>query len=412
MSIVITLQPELDSLNAVYRPIVYRCAARISGATSLVYVPPVVYCDIYVNTIYYKTLSKTQYDTNNGFEPVFEFDIQDAIQEIMEYNLPEIDGSNVLEFTNTIKKVSVKFRNAKYDSNGFIASEQTEPIQGTSNSDPVSGGGVESYLCYVVNATIQHEEEQTFPLYLDSYKTGAWDDEDLPMTRRPKIMKLCRTDSSYFPIVTAKDIECLFLYYKLKGDIDFRVEHYCYPAETLNKLIITDVVKTTGSNFNIFFASNFTLSLIKAQVSIDGVNWSVQTTSPNLNSPYSRIISLGTNFYVRLSDTNGSIINYSNVYHYIENSSTPPGNGEENPDLDPLVNYNIINLNKNTTSSNACNISGANAQTKYIDSNNFSSASKLFNDIHGNSYASVGWYTNGGISRHWSGTSFDDIIVC
>lgn len=83
------------------------------------------------------------------------------------------------------------------------------------------------------------------------------------------------------------------------------------------QLTITNVVATPligANNFDIVFNSNFTLTQIKAQVSIDGINWSTPTTAPNTNSPYNRIISIGGSFYVRIYDNATNII-YSNIYY-------------------------------------------------------------------------------------------------
>lgn len=246
MPITISYQNNNDSLNVAYRPVVFRCKARISGATPLNYIPPVVYCDVYINGIYYKSLSKTTFINNDLVAPEYEFDVQDAIQEIMSYNLPAIDGSNVLSLTKTVKKVFVKFRNAKYDVNGFITSEQLPPIQGTSTSAPVSGNGFQSNEIYVFNATLQHEDVQDFATFLDNFKTGFWDGNSYPLTKRPKKMKLCNDDSSYFPIATAKTISCLELNYRNKNSNVFQSANYCYPVfiytmnTPLSKAIIYD----------------------------------------------------------------------------------------------------------------------------------------------------------------------------
>ncbi len=230
MAITISYQKNNDSLNVAYRPVVFRCKARISGATATNYIPPVVYCDVYINGIYYKSLSKTTFINNDLIAPEYEFDVQDAIQEVMSYNLPAIDGSNILYLTKTVKKVFVKFRNAKYDANGFITSEQLAPIQGTSSSIPVAGYGVQSNEMFVFNATLQHEDVQDFATFCDNFKTGFWDANSYPLTKRPKKMKLCNDDSSYFPIATGKTISCLELNYRNKNANVFQSASYCYPV--------------------------------------------------------------------------------------------------------------------------------------------------------------------------------------
>lgn len=59
-------QPATNSLNAAYQPIVLRVQATSATNDPI---PPVVYCDIYVNGVFYRSLSNTQYaqlnDTNS-----------------------------------------------------------------------------------------------------------------------------------------------------------------------------------------------------------------------------------------------------------------------------------------------------------------------------------------------------------
>lgn len=243
----ITYQKANNSINAAYRPIVYRCTATISGASINNYIPPVVYCDIYLNKVYYKTISKKQFIFNNGTDPEYEFDIQDAVQEVLSYNLPLINGDVPIQFTKSIAQVYVKFRNAKFDVNGFIESEQLEPIQGTSSSSPVSGEGIQSNEIIVTNSTIQHEDNQEFALFLNNYKTNSWDENSYPLTRRPKNFKLTKNDSSYFPILTNRTVSCIGLYYKLKNSDDFNSVSYCYENCAVT---ISDV------NYNGFFVGN------------------------------------------------------------------------------------------------------------------------------------------------------------
>ena len=323
-NIVITYQAGVDSLNVAYRPIIFRCTATITGATPTNYIPPVVYCDIYLNGIYYKSLGKTQYINNNGITPEYEFDIQDALQEVMSYNLPDIDGSAILDVNKTFKKVFIKFRNAKLDANGFITSEQLVPIQGTSSNIPVAGDGIQSNEIYVYNATLQHEDEQDFQTFLDNYKTGIWNGNSFPLTRRPKKMKLCKTDSSYFPIISSSQIACIELNYRNKNSNTFQTAQYCYPIPVTPVLTILNVVNNGGvQNYDIYFSWNFPLTNVYSEVSSDGINWSTPILLAGTTSPRNRVISLGgSNFYVRLSNVdpnNGTI--YSNIYHYVGSGS-------------------------------------------------------------------------------------------
>lgn len=252
----ITYNPAEGSLNAAYRPIVFRCTARITGATITNYRPPIVYCDIYVNTVYYKTLSKTQPISDNGTDPEYEFDIQDVMQEVMAFNLPQMDGSAILTLTKTIKEVKVKFRNAKIDSSGFLSSEQIAPVQSTSSTGAIPGAGRESVSIYVLNSTLQHEDNQNLEAFLNGWKTGTWNSISFPLTKRPEVFKLCKGDSSYFPIVSESDIDTICLNYKLKGGTYttscLRVGAQCDPIAGL-------AVKSVQNNSNGNQSFNFSI---------------------------------------------------------------------------------------------------------------------------------------------------------
>ena len=200
----ITYQNNSEAIVSAYRPIIYRCKANNPyEAVSQGSQPQTVFCDIYVDDIYYKSLWKSHpiYDDEIEFE--YEFDIQDAIQEVLTYNLPPIANMNIIEYKNTIKKVFVKFRNT-FLVEGFIHSEQSEQIQGTLNTESFSGGGKKSNSIYVLNILIQHEDKLNVEEYLKDFKTGIWKNNTFPLTKRPKINKLCKDDSSFFPIITSE----------------------------------------------------------------------------------------------------------------------------------------------------------------------------------------------------------------
>lgn len=206
----ITYQP-VNALNSAYRPIVFKCKAT-TGAVNRIC--PVVYCDIYVNDVYFKTLSKTQFSTDDGVSAEYEFDIQDAMQELMEFQIPKVNGTTLEEYPQAIKSVYVKFRNAILDPKGFTISEQQAPIMATSSSPAVSGEGTRSANVIIVNILVQHEENQNVPQLLSSYKTGVWKNDSFPLTKRPRIYQLCKKDSSHFPIMTDSKIQKICVRYK------------------------------------------------------------------------------------------------------------------------------------------------------------------------------------------------------
>jgi putative hemolysin len=55
----ILIQPDASSINSAYRPIILRVLASSNNIG--VPNPPVVYCDIYINGTFYKTITRTQY---------------------------------------------------------------------------------------------------------------------------------------------------------------------------------------------------------------------------------------------------------------------------------------------------------------------------------------------------------------
>lgn len=222
----ITYQPE-GAIHSAYRPIVFRCKAvtGLFGDSA----PPVVYCDVYVNSYYYKTLSKTQF-INDDDAPEYEFDLQDVLQERMEYDIPVADGSKVEAFYGGVKNVFVRFRNAKIDANGFTVSEQVSPVMATSSSPAQAGAGKQSASIVVVNTLIQHEENMSLTSLLNSYKTGAWDVNSYPLTRRPKDHILGLNDSSHFPILTDKTVSTLCLVYTTH----FSTSTFCVEADVVD----------------------------------------------------------------------------------------------------------------------------------------------------------------------------------
>ncbi|WP_428067402.1 hypothetical protein [Chryseobacterium gambrini] len=240
----VTYQPNSYSLNAAYIPIVFRCKAKIPNATTQNYICPVVYCDIYVEGIYYKSLSRSQYISDDGIAPEYEFDIQDAIQELMDYNLPKMEGDIIEEFKKTIKKIFVKFRNSYTDANGFNISEQLSPVQGTSSTLPTAGGGTISNEIYILNSVIQHEENQNLDQLLNSYKTGIWGNA-FPLTKRPKDFKICKSDSSHFPIVSAIKPVQICIKATLKSgqivDICSEILDPCPKLQSIQYTIIKDI---------------------------------------------------------------------------------------------------------------------------------------------------------------------------
>lgn len=202
-------QPATDSIYASYRPIVFTVNA---SNTDLSAVPPVVYCDIYFGGVYYKTISKTQYSLLHDGDTDWVFDIQDACQEKIDKYIAPNGSDDMINVIEAIKSVFCRFRSSGYDSNGFILSEDAVPIQGTGSTPPVSGTGTQSNTLFVINATIQHGENQSLLTHLRSLPAvdGSWDDNTYPLTRRSEYgVRICIGDSDFFAILSQTEPSCI-----------------------------------------------------------------------------------------------------------------------------------------------------------------------------------------------------------
>lgn len=180
--------------------------------------PQVVYCDVYFGGVYYKTFSKTQpkFKYLNGSMD-FEFDIQDAAQEYLTKFIPD-NGSNTL-VQKPLTQVFCRYRSSTTDGNGFNVPEGAVPVQETGTIPPTAGGGTQGNTFYVVNAILQHTDNQDLETHLSAYKIGFWDAQAYPLTHRPNGYRVCPGDSDTYPLIWlgTLNLKCLGLEYKLKG---------------------------------------------------------------------------------------------------------------------------------------------------------------------------------------------------
>jgi len=219
-------QPSANALKAAYRPIVFVVrASRTDGNAK----PPIVYCDIYIDDVFYKTQERTIYKTLNSTNSDWQFDIMDAVQEVLSSTIQQNGGSAIVKDSLAMRSVYCKFRSSGYDVNSFITSEGTAPVQGTGTVNPVAGTGTQSNSFFGVISTLQHEQNQDAATHLGYYKTGTWDANVFPLTHRKPGYKVCKGDSDYFPIVnlSSKDPLCLKLFYKKRGDAAYSSVQQC-----------------------------------------------------------------------------------------------------------------------------------------------------------------------------------------
>ncbi|MEJ7831176.1 MAG: hypothetical protein WKF91_23420 [Segetibacter sp.] len=231
-------QPASSSINAAYRPVELTVRATANNGTPK---PPVVYCDIYINSFFYKTLSKSQYTTLNATNSDWTFDIQDACQEYLRVFLATNGGNLILNAAPAACGVNCLFRSSMINSNGFIESDGSEPIQATGNSSSVAGTGTSSNVFFVINSTLQHEDNQDLAAHLNAVKTGTWGAGYYPLTHRPARYKICRNDSDYFQVIAttnALTISKLRLNYRFIGQTTYRQS-------------VSNIVQTSGIVFYI-----------------------------------------------------------------------------------------------------------------------------------------------------------------
>lgn len=213
-------QPSTNSIKAAYRPVIIRVSATRTDANPR---PPVVYCDIYFNDVFYKTLSKSKNILLNISDSEWQFDIQDAAQEYLGKFLGENGETTVVEATPIITKAFCKIRSSGYDSDGFIVTENTAPIQGTGDTPPTSGTGTQTNTFYIVNATLQHEDNQELEDHLETFKNGTWAADAWPLSHRPNHYHICPQDSDMFPIINGGEaaLMSLVLHYQPCGETDY-----------------------------------------------------------------------------------------------------------------------------------------------------------------------------------------------
>lgn len=220
----IVLQPTANALLVAYKPIEFR--GQIDTSTDDC---PVMYCDIYINGIYYKSHSKTiPYASGAGYK-VFQFDIEDALQEYLTKYIAPCGGATAYQHTNGMASVYCKLRETIINADGFIEIVGTAPIQGTVETPPVAGDGSQSNTFYVVNATIQQKEVQNLTQHLNAYKTGTWSIDKYPLTHRLPSCLIKLYQSDYYPIlhVNSLGIICFVLNYRLKNDTVWNTINSC-----------------------------------------------------------------------------------------------------------------------------------------------------------------------------------------
>lgn len=245
-AITIPYQPASGHLLAAYRPLILKVVATATGGDPL---PPYVVCDIYIEDVYYKSILRTAAESQDEAGSTWQFDIQDALQEYLAPDIAQIDNNNVLQAPHMSAKVFCRFRSSDIDGDGFTVEEATKPVQATRTTEAVSGTGLQSNTFWVINAALQHEDNQNLVSHLNAYKQGVWDDNAFPLTHRNRYF-FCPGDSDHFPFAFRGDCISadMVLNYRLRGDTAFQ--------------------QATAINVNVCAAIGFTVGVTANQVQV------------------------------------------------------------------------------------------------------------------------------------------------
>lgn len=255
-------QPGSFSINAAYRPVIVRVAAADTNGQIF---PPVVYCDIYFNGIFYKTIAKTLYDKADTYDSEWQFDMQDAAQEYLQNIVTANGGTSILLHPEAFTECYCMLRSSVIDANGFLVPEGTAPVQGTGSNQPVAGsGGTNTNTFFILNCVLQHEDNQDLATHLNSYKSNTWQPLCYPLSHRPNIY-IDIDKSDYFPLFisglgnTPNDTDSLTnpivaLRYKYFGQTHFHLQTKQLAVNNLKGLLN---IPAGTKNLSVLFGFSF-----------------------------------------------------------------------------------------------------------------------------------------------------------
>lgn len=270
-------QPELNSLHAAYRAILSRVVVdNISDYTP----PAIVYCDIYINGIFYKTITRTFTATTIKESSEYVFDIQDALQEYLDKRDTPINGGTTIQNIENLCKVYCKYRSSTYSPAGFIVPEGLVPQQGTSDSPAIPGGGVQSNSFYVINAVLQHSDNQNISNHLEYFKNKTWSSSAKPATHRPKKVGILIDQSDYFPIIvpdSACPAKIRFRYKYHDQNLEHTVDSNITPICNVNVINITSSQVPSSTEVTISWQTTDIVS--SCQYRIDNGVWITSTSN-------------------------------------------------------------------------------------------------------------------------------------
>ena len=168
------IDPYADKVISAYSPIIY--SIQDDGLSGLGGVPPVIYCDVYFNGTYYKTLTSTSPFAPIGVVSIWQIDISGLAQEYIQTLIPDITTSlpqTVYSPGFTAYGATTAYIKARYstvDAYGVITPSGTPPVQATMDSSAIAGSGYVTGTCVIANAAQQVTDLMNFEDQLKAFR--------------------------------------------------------------------------------------------------------------------------------------------------------------------------------------------------------------------------------------------------
>lgn len=198
-----------------YRPI--NVITMDNGATGI---PPEVYCDVYFDGVYYKTLSSNVPTTVLSGTSFWTFDLSGLAQEYIKTNVYDITLNTLTQIYGPSTKYGqvltwFKIRISTQDSYGVITPGGPLPVQATFNTAAAAGGGYTSdQQWYTVNATLQVQDSMGLEWMFKAFRvSGVYDPSGHHVNGLYKAYQLSYLTKGYsyindygqMPIITANN---------------------------------------------------------------------------------------------------------------------------------------------------------------------------------------------------------------
>lgn len=283
MGLTIRNQPESGKILAAYQQILIN-----AEITANIFPPitPVVYCDIYINDTFYRTLSKSFYNSKTSLVANYIFDIKRPLQDYLKQIYPSFAGSTVV--LSDITSVYVKIRLSFYNSDNLLVQDDPIPIQATDTTIAVAGAGYESNHFYVVNAKLKFTDNQDFATHTTYFRPSGWVIGSYPLTHRGQDYEVTLNDSDYYPIISIGDI---YIFQLIAMDVAGTLIYNNSIANSISSNNKIALIPSGPSNINSLFINS----------GPGGVNFSL----------------IGS-YYLNIKDANGTLIARTCTYNIIK----------------------------------------------------------------------------------------------